>query len=61
MAYDTDTWSAEQLNQERASVKEGGFVLSNEALAMMVVARQLMHVNCSLDEIVEAIKKIELS
>ena len=61
MAYDTDTWSAEQLNQERTSVKEGGFVLSNEALAMMVVARQLMHVNCSLDEIVEAIKKIDLS
>ena len=61
MAIDTDTWAAAQLNQERASAKEGGFILSNEALAMMVVARQLMHVNCSLDEIVEAIKKIELS
>jgi len=61
MACDVDSWTAEQLDEEKASAREGGYVLSNEVLAMMVVARQLMHINCGLEEIMEAIKNVELS
>ena len=57
MAYDTDTWTAKRLELEKKSAKAGGIVLSDETAAIMVVARNLSHIDSTLEAILREIGK----
>ena len=57
MAYDIDTWTAGRLKMEKKSAKAGGIILSDETAAIMVVARNLVNIDSTLETILEEIKK----